>query len=410
MPQTSQTSNSPQFDNTREVDICIVGGAGHVGLPLGIVFANNGLTVRIFDLNEQSLETIAAGQMPFDEHGAEPLLKKVLDQGKLFFTSKPEGMSTAKAVIVTIGTPVDEFLNPDARVIQKWADQARPYLSQDQLLILRSTVYPGTTDWLEKHLRKMGMPMKVAYCPERIVQGFAVKELQELPQLVSGVTPEAEDAAAAIFQRIAPKVVRLSTMESEFAKLFANAYRYIHFAIANQFYMIADSAGVDYNRVLSGLKQNYPRANGIPGAGLTAGPCLFKDTMQLAAFSRNQFPLGHAAMLVNEGLVLYMVDQIAQEYPLEETTVGLLGMAFKADCDDTRSSLSYKLKKTLAIKARAVLTTDPQVTTDPALLPVEQVIEQSDLLILCTPHSAYRDLDIAGKPIVDLWDFINSSK
>ena len=196
-------------------------------------------------------------------------------------------------------------------------------------------------------------------------------------------------------------------MEAEFAKLFTNAYRYILFAIANQFYMIADSAGVDYNRVLEGLKKDYGRADAIPGAGFTAGPCLLKDTMQLAAFSPNQFPLGHAAMIVNEGLILYLVDQIERAHRLDDMVVGLLGMAFKANCDDVRSSLSYKLKKILKFRARDVLTTDPRVTTDPELVPLERVIDESDLLILCTPHSEYRDLDLKGKTVVDVWGFLD---
>jgi UDP-N-acetyl-D-mannosaminuronic acid dehydrogenase len=258
---------------------------------------------------------------------------------------------------------------------------------------------------LEKYLMKAGKNLLLAYCPERIVQGFAVRELQTLPQIISGTTPEAEEAVATVFASFAPQVVRLAPLEAEFAKLFANAYRYIEFAIANQFYTIAHSAGVDYNRVLDGLQANYPRGRGIPRAGFTAGPCLVKDTMQLAAFSQNQFPLGHAAMLVNEGLVLYLVDDLKRKYPLSEMVVGLLGMAFKADCDDTRSSLSYKLKKLLKLVTADVLTTDPHVTTDSELLSAEEVIERSDLLILCTPHAAYRNLDTCNKPVIDIWGF-----
>lgn len=388
-------------------DVCIVGGAGHVGLPLGLVLASRGQRVCLLDRNEAALEQIRAGRMPFQEEGAQPLLERVLSEGMLSFTSDSLGVAGARAVIVTIGTPVDEFLNPDTRVIRKWADESLPYLSDGQLIVLRSTVYPGTTEWLAKQLTGRGRNVLLAYCPERIVQGFAVKELQTLPQIISGTTPEAEHRAAELFERIAPSVVPLSPMEAEFAKLFANAWRYIRFAIANQFYMIASSAGVDYNRVLAGLKQEYPRASGIPTAGFTAGPCLLKDTMQLAAFSRNQFALGHAAMLVNEGLILYLVDQIQKDYPLSEMTVGLLGMAFKAECDDTRSSLSYKLKKLLELHAREVLATDPHVLTEPELRPVEEVVDKSDLLILCTPHAAYRGLDLRGKPLVDVWGHLN---
>jgi UDP-N-acetyl-D-mannosaminuronic acid dehydrogenase len=198
--------------------------------------------------------------------------------------------------------------------------------------------------------------------------------------------------------------VRLKPVEAELVKLFNNAYRYIQFAVANQFYLIANTAGVDYYRVLDGMRRNYPRGE-MPGAGFAAGPCLFKDTMQLAAFYRNQFSLGFAAMLVNEGMPQFIVDQIATKHRLQEITVGLLGMAFKANIDDPRSSLSYKLKKLLAMKAGRVLTTDPFVQGDHDLVPLETVLAESDVLVLCTPHKVYQDLDLGTRPVFDIWNF-----
>lgn len=386
-------------------DIGIVGGAGHVGLPLALVFASRGQRVLIYDINESSLEIIRQGQVPFIEHGAEPLLEQALNNNLLSLSSQPNNLAAAAAIVIVIGTPVDEFLNPVHKSIQECVGNLLPYLD-NQLIILRSTVYPGTTDWLYKYLKKHGKNMKVAFCPERVVQGHAIEELQSLPQIVSGTTPEAEMEAAQLFGLIAAEIVHLSPMEAEFAKLFNNAYRYIQFAAANQFYMIAKSAGVNYHRVLEGMKRNYPRAQDLPRPGFAAGPCLFKDTMQIAAFASNQFSLGHAAMSINEGLVLYLIDEISKKYSLEHLTVGLLGMAFKSDSDDTRSSLSYKLKNVLEFRANQVLTTDPLVTTDPNLLSLETVIVESDLLILCVPHSEYRNLDIQGKPTVDIWDFL----
>jgi UDP-N-acetyl-D-mannosaminuronic acid dehydrogenase len=155
-----------------------------------------------------------------------------------------------------------------------------------------------------------------------------------------------------VFERIAPEVIRLSPMEAEFAKLFANAYRYIEFAVTNEFYLIAKAAGVDYHRVLNGMKRNYPRLRAIPGPGYAAGPCLVKDTMQLSAFASNQFGLGHAALLVNEGLVLRVVEDIKRRFDLPTMTIGLLGMAFKAESDDIRASLSYKRKPSMATARR----------------------------------------------------------
>jgi len=312
-------------------------------------------------------------------------------------------------VIVTIGTPVDEFLNPERHVVQQCIDTLLPYLRDEQLLVLRSTLYPGTTDWIAKYLRRNNRNLKVAFCPERIVQGYGVEELAQMPQIISGVTPEAAEEAAALFRTIAPETVMLDPIEAEFAKLFGNAYRYIEFAATNQFYLIAKSAGLDYQRILWAMKHNYPRARNIPRPGYAAGPCLMKDTMQLAAFARNEFTLGNAAMLVNEGLPLQVVADLRQRYDLGKMTVGLLGMAFKSEIDDVRASLSYKFKKVLAAYAHEVLTTDPFVTADPDLLPFDEVVARSDVLILCTPHSSYKSADLKGKPVVDVWGMLENA-
>jgi UDP-N-acetyl-D-mannosaminuronic acid dehydrogenase len=385
-------------------DICVVGGAGHVGLPLSIVFGSRGLRVALYDVNQRALDTIASGTMPFVEHGAEPLLREVLAKGMLSFSTDPAVVRDVDTVVIIIGTPVDEFLNPSLKAVKRCIGELLPYLRDDQLMVLRSTVYPGVTESIARYLASQGKRTRVSFCPERIVQGHAIEELQTLPQIVSGTTPEAEDAAAELFAAISPEIVRLSPVEAELVKLFNNAFRYIQFAVANQFYLIAKAAGVDYYRVLDGMKRNYPRG-AVPGAGFAAGPCLFKDTMQLASFYKNQFSLGYAAMLVNEGMPQFLVDQIAEKHRLEEITVGLLGMAFKADIDDPRSSLSYKLKKLLAMKARRVLTTDPYVQNDRDLVPLETVLAESDVLVLCTPHRVYRNLDLGDRPVFDIWNF-----
>lgn len=393
----------------KTADVTVVGGAGHVGIPLVLAFAEAGLTVNINDLNETALATLRSGKLPFIEHGAAPLLARALAGNKLLFTSSPDAIDRTGPVVITIGTPVDEFLNPVQKEVQNCVDSLLPHIADDQLLILRSTVYPGTTEWLHDYLKRLGRRNGVAFCPERVVQGYGIKELGEMPQIVSATSPDAEKEASEIFRRIAPELVIVKPIEAEFAKLFNNAYRYIEFAASNQFYMIAKSAGADYRAIMRAMKQNYPRARSFPGPGFSAGPCLFKDTMQLAAYARNQFGLGHAAMQVNEGLVLQLVDDLRHGYEISGMTVGLLGMAFKAEIDDTRASLSYKLKHALEICARRVLTTDPFVTTDPNILPFDHVVDHSDLLILCAPHSVYGEADLKGKPVVDIWGFLKNA-
>jgi UDP-N-acetyl-D-mannosaminuronic acid dehydrogenase len=390
-------------------DLTVVGGGGHVGIPLVLAFAEAGYRVNVHDTNRDVLETLRCGRLPFIEHGGEQLLAKALKQDRLVFTSAPADISPNGPVIITIGTPIDEFLNPVRKVVQDCIDALLPHLVDGQLLVLRSTVFPGTTEWLDGYLKRNNRALKVAFCPERVVQGNGIKELKETPQIVSGTTPAAEQEAGKLFSAIAPELVIVTPHEAELAKLFNNAYRYIEFAIANQFFLITKSAGLDYRRISNAMKRNYPRARGIPSPGLAAGPCLFKDTMQLAAFAQNQFSLGNAAMLANEGLVLHVCEDLRRRYDLSRMTVGLLGMAFKAEIDDTRASLSYKFKKALSSLAAEVLTTDPFVTTDPELLPLEELTRRSDLLILCAPHSAYRNIDTGNKPVVDVWGILKNA-
>lgn len=398
-------SNSPTIPN--DIDITVIGGAGHVGLPLALVFATEGYKTLIYDINPSALDLIAKGAMPHLEVDGEALLEIALKSGNLFMSSDAACLPSTGVVVITIGTPVDEFHNPIHKAIMDCADMLLPYLSDDQLIILRSTVYPGTTDWLARYFKSKNKATKIAFCPERVVQGHAIRELREIPQIISGTTSEAVAQAEAVFSRISQHMVRMAPMEAEFAKLFCNAVRYIQFAATNEFYMIADAAGLDYNRIYEGMTRHYPRAQQHARAGFAAGPCLFKDTAQLAAFAKNNFSLGNAAILVNEGLVLHVIEKMKLLYDLHNSTVGLLGMAFKADIDDTRSSLSYKMKKILSLHAKKVIATDSFVTNDPTLLPLETVIAESDILVLCTPHTEYRTLDAGGKPIVDVWGILN---
>jgi UDP-N-acetyl-D-mannosaminuronic acid dehydrogenase len=250
---------------------------------------------------------------------------------------------------------------------------------------------------------EFGLDIDIAFCPERIAEGRAMTELFDLPQIVAARTETAQRRAEALFGSLTSSIVALQPEEAELAKLFTNTWRYIKFATANQFFMLANDAGLDFERIRSALAQDYPRAADLPMSGFAAGPCLFKDTMQLAAFSDNTFALGHAAMLVNEGLPLYVASRLEATHDLASMTVGILGMAFKADSDDVRSSLSYKLRRILAVKAQAVLCTDPYVDDDARLSSLEDVVAQSDLLVIGAPHQQYAELQTTT-PIVDIWN------
>jgi UDP-N-acetyl-D-mannosaminuronic acid dehydrogenase len=385
--------------------VAVVGGCGHVGLPLGLALADSGLSVLLYDIDAHAVDTVRAGKMPFYEKGADEVLARVLANGNLTLTTDPEHMGEVDHVVVVVGTPVDEHLNPDPGAVVRAIELMVDHLRDGQHLVMRSTVYPGVTALVERLLAKHGRTLDVSFCPERIAEGKAMEELYTLPQIVSGRTPEALERAAHLFGHLTATTIPLSIEEAELAKLFTNTWRYIKFAAANQLYMIATEYGADYERIRRAMSRDYPRAADIPGAGLAAGPCLLKDTMQLAAFNKNNFLLGHASMLVNEGLPGYLVDQIEKHHDLSTLTVGLLGMAFKGESDDIRSSLSYKLKRLLKLRAARVLCTDPYVTVDDDLEPLDVVLERADLLVVAAPHKAYASI-APQVPAFDIWNIL----
>jgi UDP-N-acetyl-D-mannosaminuronic acid dehydrogenase len=367
-----------------------------------LAFADRGLNVTLFDINPSAVARVNGGELPFDEPGAAEVLARV--GGKtLAASTDPACVAAAEHVVIVVGTPVDEYLNPEPQAVPGAVAAVAEHLRDGQLLVLRSTLYPGVTALVERLVAGFGKDIDVAFCPERIAEGKAMTELYELPQLVAARTDRAMERSAKLFRTLTAQVVPLAPEEAELAKLFTNTWRYIRFAIANQLYMIANDFGVDFERIRGAMAHDYPRAADLPGAGFAAGPCLLKDTMQLAAFNNNNFMLGHAAMMVNEGLPLYLVDRLEQRFDLLDMTVGILGMGFKAESDDPRSSLSYKLKRILRFKAAEVLTTDPYVTSDADLRPLEEVLERSDLLVIGAPHRMYAELSPA-QPVIDIWD------
>jgi UDP-N-acetyl-D-mannosaminuronic acid dehydrogenase len=381
--------------------VCIVGGCGHVGLPLGLSLAARGVQVELLDKNRDVVQLVNSGTMPFQDEGADQLLASLIGQ-RVTATDDFGAVARADVIIVSIGTPVDEHLNPRVQDLQDLLDQLRPYMRDGHLLILRSTIFPGTTQLVHDRLREFHVQVDLAFCPERVAQGYALKEIAELPQIVAAFTDEEFGRAAYLFQLIAPEVIRLEPLEAELAKLFTNAWRYIQFAIANQFYMMAEGYGLDFYKIYQALTYHYPRAQSCVKPGLAAGPCLFKDTMQLSAFHSNSFFLGHAAMLVNEGLPDFLVRRLKGRVQLRHRAIGILGMAFKAESDDRRNSLSYKLAKILRSEGAIVLCTDPYVQ-DRSLYLLDEVLARAETIIIACPHQEYGKLDLRGRDVVDPW-------
>lgn len=382
--------------------ICIIGGCGHVGLPLGVKFALAGAETSLIDIDEKAVAGVNSGKFPFLERGGDAQLQEALRRG-LRATSDPATCAKCDVIVFVTGTPVDEHLNPKISEVMRIFDIYQKHFSKDALVIMRSTLFPGTMEHLSKRLKEKKVGVKLAFCPERVAQGVALDEIDSLPQIVSAFDNESFQAAYEIFSGLAPEIIRLTPLEAEMTKLMANSWRYLEFAIANQFYMIAESNGVDFYRIYQAIRYKYPRASGYKSPGLAAGPCLFKDTMQLASFFDHQFYMGHSAMLVNEGLATFMVEKACNvlDGSLWGKTVGLLGMSFKADNDDIRESLSFRVKKGLEFQGATVLAHDPFLADSAK---IEEVLERADVIVLGTPHSMYRKLSLK-KPVIDVWGF-----
>ena len=394
---------------TRAYDVVIVGGFGHVGLPLGIVLADAGLQVGLYDIDAQKRKLVEAGVLPFIEHDAEPMFQRVLGK-TLHICDELAEVARADIILITLGTPVDEYLNPRLRAILDLAEELVPHLHRDHCIILRSTVYPGTTQSLYEFFTRRGVEVHLAYCPERIVQGQAVRELPKLPQVIAGFTPVAVQRAGGLFRRLGVETIEVTVQEAELVKLFANAWRYIEFAIANQFYMIARGYGADYHRLYHAMTHNYDRAKTFPRPGFAAGPCLLKDTLQLTAFYGNNFQLGHAAMMVNEGLPNFLVEGLRKsvEGGISNRHVGILGMAFKADIDDSRDSLSFKLAKILRFHG-AIVSCSDEFIVDPSFVSCDEVLATCPIVIIGVPHSSYRNLRLPEEThLVDLWGVVEA--
>ncbi len=230
-------------------DVTVLGGCGHVGLPLGLAFADAGLKATLYDTNLAAVDRVRSGKMPHLEPSAPEVLARTLANGMLTASTEPSTVGTCEHLVVVVGTPVDEHLNPDPQAVVSAIEAIADELVDGQLLVLRSTVFPGVTRMVERLIERLGIAVDVAFCPERIAEGRAMEELHSLPQIVAARTDGAYARAAALFGHLTGSIVRVEPEEAELAKLFTNSYRYIKFAAANQLYMMANDFGLDYERI-----------------------------------------------------------------------------------------------------------------------------------------------------------------
>lgn len=401
----------------QELGTIVMVGLGRVGLPLALAFLEKGSTVVGVDVDTKKLEQLQRGEMPFMERGAEPILRRWIQKRFTVTFDLQEAVSQASTIVLTLGTPVDEHMNPIFEQIEAALVKMTPFLKPGQLIVLRSTVYPGTTEYLKRFIERrtklvVGESLFLAYCPERISEGNSLEELASIPQIVGTLDQESSLRAQTLFRHLTSKIIPSDARSAELAKLFCNMYRYIGFAIANEFMMIADNYERNIYEIIELVNKDYARG-GLKKPGFAGGPCLYKDGF----FLINDIPYNELisiAWKINETVPAYLINKIKTLLPLDGRKVAILGLAFKRDIDDSRNSLSYKAKKIFVKEGAQVFLHDPY------LKPVELsvVLQDADVVLLAVNHQSYKELSLQKiaqwvKPdclLCDIWNILGTNR
>ena len=384
--------------------VSIVGGAGHVGTPLGLALSSRGYNVILIDKNKENIKKINHGEMPFIEEGCTKLLKKMISKKKIFATPELSEVKKCKYIIVCLATPINNKFEPNLKNFINFFYNLKKYLNSNHIIIIRSSIYPGICNKIFDIIKDRCK--NLSYCPERIAQGRSLEELPKISQIISGKNAKSRLECGKIFNKVCKKIIYTKIIEAELIKLFSNAYRYINFSISNQFYMMCKDQGLDFFKIRNLMRDNYKRNINIPTAGFTAGPCLLKDTMQLSSFYNHKFSLFHSAMSINKDLPIFIIRKLSEKYDLRKKTIGVLGLSFKAENDDIRDSLSIKLLKHLKSKKIRTLQSD-EYYKDKNNIDKNLLVRKSDIIIISTPHKAYKNLKINKKKVlIDIWGLL----
>jgi UDP-N-acetyl-D-mannosaminuronic acid dehydrogenase len=398
-------------------DVSVI-GLGRVGLPLALTFADAGLRVLGVDNDAERLDALRSGRMPFKEPGADELLAR----NPLDVTARAADAAQADAIVLTLGTPTFSHIEIDMGDIRSVLDDLLPVLRDGQLLVLRSTVAPGTTEFVAGYLEKqrgfrVGEDIFVAHVPERIAADRFLEEIGTLPCIVGGVGAASGERAGRLFEPLGAPVVQTTPVQAELAKIWTNILRYTTFALPNLLMMDCERHGANVFEVIELINRDYPRG-GMAQPGLTAGTCLRKDF----TFSeeRSSAPgMLLAVSRVHETVPLFLVDGVKRRLggSLRERRVAVLGLAFKRDTDDERDSLSHKLVRLLERELADVAVHDPVVATPTASF--EEAVSGADVVIVATNHSAYSTpealravAELAGPDclLVDPWNALGTAQ
>jgi UDP-N-acetyl-D-mannosaminuronic acid dehydrogenase len=389
-------------------DVAVV-GLGRVGLPLALSFADRGLTVIGIDNDPARLGSVREGQMPFQETDAQALLERVGSSGRLSLSEQVADAAAAKHIVITLGTPSFSHIEIDMRDIRSALDDLLGALRPGHALTLRSTVAPGTTEFVAGYLAKhrdfrIGEDVFVAHAPERIAAGRFLEEIDSLPCIIGGVGPRSGEVVAELFSVFEAPIVQTTPVQAELAKIWANILRYTHFALPNLLMMDCERYGANVFEVIDLVNRDYPRG-GLAQPGFTAGTCLRKD-FTFSEERSNAPGMLLAVSRVNESVPLFLVEGIRRR--LEPSTgspdssagalgggslsgrkVAVLGLAFKADTDDERDSLAHKLIRLLERELADVVAHDPRVSTPTVSL--EEAVADANVVVVAANHTEFRE-------------------
>ena len=396
-------------------------GLGRVGLPLALCFADRGLRVLGVDHDQAVLASIRAGRMPFSESGTQELLERVLASGRLELADRAVDAAQADDIVITIGTPSFSHIESDLRQVRAAVDDLLPMLRPGHALILRSTIAPGTTEFVAGYLEKrrrlrVGEDLFVAHAPERIAAGRFIDEISTLPCIIGGVGDASTERAASTFSVFGAPIVRTTPVQAELAKIWTNILRYATFALPNLLMMDCERYDANVFEVIDLINRDYPRG-GIAQPGLTAGTCLRKDF----AFSeeRSAAPgMLLAVSRVNESVPLFLVEGVKRRVgSLASRKVAVLGLTFKRDTDDERDSLSHKLIRLLERELADVAVCDPHAPSPTQ--PLDQAVSDADVVIVATNHSAFAAAPVLARIVstaagdcllVDPWNALGTGQ
>ena len=391
-------------------------GLGRVGLPLALSFADRGLDVIGVEREQSVLEQVAAGRMPYRETGTQELLERVLASDRLETTRTVQDAAAADHIVLTLGTPAHVHIEIDMSQIKHVVDDLLPVLREGQSLILRSTVAPGTTDWVAGYIEqrrgfRVGEDLFVAHVPERIAANHFLEEIATLPCIVGGVGDRSGAKAAELFGIFGAEIVQTTPVQAELAKIWTNILRYTQFALPNLLMMEAEQYDANVFEVIDLINRDYPRG-GIANPGLTAGACLRKDF----TFSeeRSSAPgMLLAVSRVHETVPLFLVKGLKARLggSLRDRKIAVLGLTFKRDSDDLRDSLSFKLVRLLERELAHVARHDPHVSAGSD--PLEAALDGAEAVVVATNHSGFEDL-LGRLPdgllLVDPWNVTGSGR